>query len=118
MSAILLFQSLIQEELWLTKLLSKWQNQKLNLFELANTIKSFAKFLKTSEVDLWYRLDFKPMLSHVSLLKLVLEMDERIQILQKILPAEKWSLQTYKAFQFFKRQRNRKITKKIYFCLF
>ena len=78
------------------------------------------------------RLDFKPMLSHVSLLKLVLEMDERIQILQKILPAEKWSLQTYKAFQFlsdkeiadlqslpvFKRQRNRKITKKIYFCLF
>ena len=108
----LVFESFSLEELWLTKLLSKWQNQKLNLFELANTIKSFAKFLKTSEVDLWYRLDFKPMLSHVSLLKLVLEMDERIQILQKILPAEKWSLQTYKAFQFLSDKEIEKLQKK------
>ena len=87
----LVFLSFSLEELWRTKLLSKWQNQKLNLFELAENIKIFAKFLKISEVELWHRLDFKPILSHVNLLKLVLEMEEQKQILQKFLPAEKWS---------------------------
>ena len=87
------------EELWLTKLLSKWQNQKLNLFELAENIKIFAKFSKISEIELWSRLNFKPIFSNINLFKLVLEMEERKQILQKILPAEKWSMQTYKVFQ-------------------
>ena len=108
----LVFESFLLEELWQKKLLYKWQNQKINLFELAKSIKNFAKFLKISEIELWYRLDFKPILSHVSLLKLVLEMDERIQILQKILPTEKWSLQTYKAFQFLSDKEIEKLQQK------
>ena len=64
------------------KTFSKWQNQ-INLFE--NTIKSFAKFLKTSEEICG--LDFNNSFPKSFL---VLEMDERIQILQKILPAEKY----------------------------
>ena len=97
--SFLVFSSFSLEELWLTKLLSKWQNQKLNLFELAENIKIFAKFLKISEIELWSRLNFKPIFSNINLFKLVLEMEERKQILQKILPAEKWSMQTYKVFQ-------------------
>ena len=97
--SFLVFSSFSLEELWLTKLLSKWQNQKLNLFELAENIKIFAKFSKISEIELWSRLNFKPIFSNINLFKLVLEMEERKQILQKILPAEKWSMQTYKVFQ-------------------
>ncbi len=93
----LVFSSFSLEELWLTKLFNKCQ--KLNLFELAENIKIFAKFLKISEIELWHRLDFKPIFSNINLFKLVLEMGERKQILQKFLPAEKWSLQTYKVFR-------------------
>ena len=108
----LVFLSFSLEELWRTKLLSKWQNQKLNLFELAENIKIFAKFLKISEVELWHRLDFKPILSHVNLLKLVLEMEEQKQILQKFLPAEKWSLQIYKAFRVLSNKEKEKLHQK------
>ena len=96
----LVFESFLLEELWQKKLLYKWQNQKINLFELAKSIKNFAKFLKISEIELWYRLDFTSIFSRINFLKLALEMEERKPTLQKILPAEKWSLQTYKAFQF------------------
>ena len=82
------------------------KNQKLNLFE---SIKSFAKFLKTSEVDLWF--GFQAYAFPCKSFE-VIEMDERIQILQKILPAEKWSLQTYKAFQFLSDKEIEKLQKK------
>ena len=38
--------------------------------------------------------------------------NERIQILQKILPTEKWSLQTYKAFQFLSDKEIEKLQQK------
>ena len=52
------------------------------------------------------------MLSHVSLLKLVLEIHERIQILQKILPQKSGLCRLYKAFQFLSDKEIEKLQKK------